>query len=45
MPLLKVHRETKDMLEWLAGDDYTMDDLLQIMIEDFIEIEGLPIEA
>ena len=45
MPLIKVHRDTKDTLEWLAGDDLSMDELIQLMIEDFIEVEGLPVEA
>ena len=45
MAIIRVHPETKGMLEWLAGDDLSMDDLLQVMIEDFIEIEGMPIEA
>lgn len=45
MTIIRVHRDTKDTLEWLAGCDYTMDELLQVMITDFIEIEGLPVEA
>jgi hypothetical protein len=34
---IRLHRATKDRLLELAGQDYTMDDVVNILLENFIE--------
>lgn len=34
---IRLHPATKKRLEYLAGEDYTMDDVVNILLENFIE--------
>ena len=34
---IRLHPQTKAALERLAGQDYTMDDVVNMLLEDFIE--------
>ena len=34
---IRLHRKTKERLEEIAGEDYTMDEVVNILLDDFIE--------
>ena len=34
---IRLHPATKQRLQYLAGEDYTMDDVVNILLENFIE--------
>lgn len=34
---VRVHDSTKEQLERLGGEDYTIDDVIRILLDDFIE--------
>jgi len=34
---IRLHRQTKERLEQIAGQDYTMDEVVNILLDDFIE--------
>ena len=34
---VRLHRDTKQRLEEIAGEDYSMDEVIRILLDDFIE--------
>ena len=36
---IRLHQTTKNKLEYLAGKDYTMDEMVNILLDDFIETD------
>ena len=39
MSYIRLHPKTKAELEYLAGEDYTMNELIEMLLQDFYECD------
>ena len=37
MPYIRLHEHEKEALEYLAGRDYSMNDIIRILLDDFCD--------